>query len=77
MFDVKVGDMLRCNKNRPLAAGIKEGDIVKVVQAERWGELGETTFSFVSEMRDSDGLKWVGNNFCGYFEAMPVDLENK
>jgi hypothetical protein len=72
MFDVKVGDKLRCLVDRPDGANVNAGEYVTVtkVRANMW-------ISFVNFPTHRAVLDWMGSLTEGEWEPVIVDLENK
>lgn len=76
MFDVKVGDKLICNKDRPWAAPTQKGERVTITKIEDYGN-GEIRFCYKRDDVQDGISRWVGNNTCNWFSPIHVDLENK
>lgn len=69
MLNVKEGDILRCLVDRPYAASVYKGDLVKVTRV--W-EDGDIRFSPLDKDRS-----YMGDITHGHWEPYHVDLENK
>lgn len=76
MFDVKVGDILLCNKDSPWAARVRKGDLVKVVSVNFKNDE-YASFSYYKLGSYQDNLAWSGNTRYNWFEPFSEDLENK
>lgn len=75
MFDVKVGDILLCKKDRPWSAPTRVGDMVKITRVYYKEDDGRVDFKYNIIGREKDN--WSGSNIFDAFEPFSEDLENK
>ena len=76
MFDVKVGDKLICNKDRPWSAWTRKGETITITGIEDLGK-GKINFRYKRDGVEDGISRWVGNNTCDWFLPIHVNLENK